>query len=195
MKINYYGIKEEAIDNRFSKPEDIVDLVLENENNIIFNNTYPTIDENYSDKGYQPKETIIDDNLCLTIEEIHEYGTIYSIYNNTNSKNKTSSKLIIGNNVISLLIDEVEDKYLQDENIVFNLKNNLEKEKVIISSLGKKLKINKLYGTRSNNNFLKTIENLQIEKERQVVENAVLNSIYTINEYKMDNLCRIRKQG
>ena len=194
MKINYFGVENAVIDERFKDYINILELVLDSKSNILFNNTYPCISINKNNQVvYYPRNTIIDNDLDLSIEEIYNYGVIYKIINK-DDKVKTSAKIIVGNNLVSFIIDDIDYDYNDKDKCSASLKNNLDKEEVLKKSLGERINIEKLWGVRRKNRVLKLFEDRQIESEMSLVENAVLYSMDTLEEsINPKSSIRIRK--
>ena len=177
MEIKYFGINNAVIDSRFNSANDICNLLIKNKEKILSSYLNPVLDNN--DNEYKPQRVELDNNLFLDNIDIYNYGIVYTISNIGNNENKikTSSKLIIGHNNVSFFIDDLDGNHNNNLNLIKSLKENIEKEKIFTDALEREINIKKLYGKRSNNKLIKKLENTQINLEKEIVSNAINNSI------------------
>ncbi len=190
MNIKYFGINNALIDPFFKNTEDIAKLIYENKDNIINNYLNPVKIKTVDNKDiYYPNEIELENGIKINADSFYNNGIIYNISNENISNQKdtphTEAKLIVGNNMINLFIDFIDDYYNIDNSLLKDLRMNIEKEKVFTCALGKKIEFPKLYGTRSNNRFLKILDKKQIETEKQVLEILFEDSMNLLK--KLDN--------
>ena len=189
MDIKYFGVDGAVIDERFADPITIPELVIKNKDSILDNYLKPSLahDEDGRD-FYYPRKTEIDSDLNLEILGIYEYGIIYGISNGRENSNvKTSAKMIVASNNASFFVDSIDDDYNSDMMLGVILGNNLKNEQIFTNALGKKVEIEKMYGPRSKNRFLKVFEGVQRENEEKVIEYAVNSSIRVLSNSLEDN--------
>ena len=182
MDIKYFGVEGAIIDERFDDPIYIPSLVVDKKEEILDSYLNPEYvrDENGKEFFY-PNRVEIDDNIFLEIAGIYEHGIIYDVFsmknNNDEDKINTSGKLIVAANNASLFIDKLDDSY--SYNRLFNevISNSVKNFEIFTKPLGKKIKIQKMYGTRTNNKFLKIVDKMQRDIEAEVIALAINNSV------------------
>ena len=182
MDIKYFGVEGAIIDERFGDPIYIPSLVVDKKEEILDSYLNPEYvrDENGKEFFY-PNRVEIDDNIFLEIAGIYEHGIIYDVFsmknNNDEDKINTSGKLIVAANNASLFIDKLDDSY--SYNRLFNevISNSVKNFEIFTKPLGKEIKIQKMYGTRTNNKFLKIVDKMQRDIEAEVIALAINNSV------------------
>lgn len=189
MDIKYFGVDGAVIDERFGDPITIPELIIKSKDSILDNYLKPSLVHDKEGRDfYYPRKTEIDSGLNLEILGIYEYGIIYGISNSTeSSKAKTSAKMIVASNNASFFVNSIDDKYNNDIVLGVTLGNNLKNEKIFTNALGKKIEIEKMYGARSKNKFLKIFESVQRENEEKTIEYAINSSIRVLSESLEDN--------
>ena len=160
MNIKYYGVKGGAIDHYFLDPDYYINQILRNEESLL---TYA--------KFRDPQGDI--DWIEVTP---YEKGVVYDLKRRpygpgtTRYENETGAKIIVTPEEVSYFItkiDHVEDEYDVDK-AMEDLKNNNDKVKELIGTLGSEIGIDKIRDDRrSKNRFKKIVEARQEKTQRE----------------------------
>lgn len=195
MDIRYFGIEGAIIDERFNDPLYIPSLVIKNKYEILdsYSNPEHLQDENGKD-FFRPKRIEIDDGIFLEIDGIYEYGIIYNIFSMKDDDNKnkvsTSGKLVVASNNASFFINGLDESYSYNRLFNETISENDKNLEVFMKPLGKKVEIQKMYGARTNNKFLKIVDKMQRDIESEIIILAINNSIKVL-EPSVENTKKI----
>lgn len=178
MEKKYFGIKNSVIDPYFEETKRISDLVYDNKDSILYNVLNPEkIETSDNTEIYYAKKLILPSGIEISVDALYNNGVVYNISNEKMSENSdiphTEAKLIVGNNMINLFINYIDDRYNNNSFLLKDLEKNIEKEKVFENALGKRMVFPKLYGKKSNNKFLKILDNNQVNAEKEALSSIM----------------------
>ncbi len=134
MEKKYFGIKNSVIDPYFEETKRISDLVYDNKDSILYNVLNPEkIETSDNTEIYYAKKLILPSGIEISVDALYNNGVVYNISNEKMSENSdiphTEAKLIVGNNMINLFINYIDDRYNNNSFLLKDLEKNIEKEK------------------------------------------------------------------
>ncbi len=189
MEIQYYGVKGAIIDECFNSPDYYISKIIEHENKLL---EKPIL-----------KEKTSNDYISVTP---YANGVIYNFtkipVTLEKDKNMTRASLIQTEEQIAFIVTSTAGPLegYSSEDIERRIKENIYIGRNIISSLNRKIDIDKLkYKERSENKFIKKLEDKKEKKQREQYGVIMKKSIETLKQIQSkveeDNIDEINKEN